>query len=316
MVFSNEKASCSPNADHDHFFFPNLERLRLHFSDWQENEREAHQDFFAKSRRLYHLTLSFDNGFHAADIPELLETVPASLTELTLDYSDAETFDIGAVLAALRGAAVFVPNLARLELIAPAGGHAFPYPLQSRCPLPTAAALTPRNCRLSAKYKPLIRLAGSASAEVFADIALRPLEMTKVKIQTSPSGTFLVVPYTMANFSIFEKTVELFHTHLLTAPKESYSLITQLGVTFGSGYIAGVVSAIVSNPADSLISQLGKAENKGKSASKIISEVGFANLATKGLGTRIFMLGTLTGFPWWIYDGFKAATGMGTTGGK
>ena len=42
----------------------------------------------------------------------------------------------------------------------------------------------------SNKYKPLIWLAGSASAEVFADIALCPLEMTKVKIQTSPNGTF------------------------------------------------------------------------------------------------------------------------------
>ncbi|KAJ6524695.1 putative mitochondrial phosphate carrier protein 2 [Mycena vulgaris] len=113
----------------------------------------------------------------------------------------------------------------------------------------------------------------------------------------------------MARFSIFEKTVELLYTHLLTAPKESYSLITQLGVTFGSGHIAGVVSAIVSNPADSLISQLGKVENKEKSASKIISEVRFANLATKGLGT-------LTGFQWWIYDTFKAAMGMATTGGK
>jgi solute carrier family 25 phosphate transporter 3 len=39
-------------------------------------------------------------------------------------------------------------------------------------------------------YKPFIWLAGSASAEVFADIALCPLEMTKVKIQTSPAGTF------------------------------------------------------------------------------------------------------------------------------
>ena len=43
---------------------------------------------------------------------------------------------------------------------------------------------------LSNQYKPLIWLAGSASAEVFADIALCPLEMTKVKIQTSPNGTF------------------------------------------------------------------------------------------------------------------------------
>ena len=40
------------------------------------------------------------------------------------------------------------------------------------------------------KYKPIIWLAGSASAEVFADIALCPLEMTKVKIQTSQNGTF------------------------------------------------------------------------------------------------------------------------------
>jgi solute carrier family 25 phosphate transporter 3 len=42
------------------------------------------------------------------------------------------------------------------------------------------------------KYKGAIWLAGSASAEFFADIALCPLEMTKVKIQTSPAGTFPV----------------------------------------------------------------------------------------------------------------------------
>jgi solute carrier family 25 (mitochondrial phosphate transporter), member 3 len=44
----------------------------------------------------------------------------------------------------------------------------------------------------SEKYKGAIWLAGSASAEFFADIALCPLEMTKVKIQTSPTGTFPV----------------------------------------------------------------------------------------------------------------------------
>jgi solute carrier family 25 (mitochondrial phosphate transporter), member 3 len=40
------------------------------------------------------------------------------------------------------------------------------------------------------KYRSGIWLAGSASAEVFADIALCPLEMTKVKIQTSQGGSF------------------------------------------------------------------------------------------------------------------------------
>lgn len=44
----------------------------------------------------------------------------------------------------------------------------------------------------SNNYKGAIWLAGSASAEVFADIALCPWEMTKVKIQTSPAGTFPV----------------------------------------------------------------------------------------------------------------------------
>jgi solute carrier family 25 phosphate transporter 3 len=198
----------------------------------------------------------------------------------------------------------------------------------------------------SQKYKPAIWLAGSASAEVFADIALCPLEMTKVKIQTSPVGSFptgfaaalaamsknkietrypfgsLVplwsrqIPYTMAKFFFFEKIVQLFYTHVFTEPKDSYSKTTQLGVTFASGYSAGVVCAIVSHPADSLVSLQGKATNKGKTLGQIASETGFAKLATKGLGTRIVMIGTLTGFQWWIYDSFKTAMGLGTSGGK
>lgn len=103
------------------------------------------------------------------------------------------------------------------------------------------------------------------------------------------------IPYTVAKFFFFEKIVQVFYTHVFTAPKETYSKVTQLGVTFASGYLAGVVCAIVSHPADSLVSQLGKADNKGKSAGQIISEVGLGNLATKGLPTRVLMIGTLTG---------------------
>jgi len=195
-------------------------------------------------------------------------------------------------------------------------------------------------------YKGAIWLAGSASAEFFADIALCPLEMTKVKIQTSPAGTFPVpfgaaltqmnrtridtrfpfgsiiplwsrqIPYTMAKFFCFEKIVQIFYTKVFTEPKESYSKPTQLGVTFTSGYLSGVICAIVSHPADSLVSQLGKPSNKGRSLGAIVEEIGWAALATKGLGTRIFMIGTLTGFQWWIYDSFKTTMGMGTTGGK
>lgn len=95
----------------------------------------------------------------------------------------------------------------------------------------------------------------------------------------------------MAKFFCFEKIVQLFYTHVFTKPKNTYGQGTQLGVTFASGYLAGIVCAIVSHPADSLVSLLGKAENKGKSVGTIASEVGIATLATKGLGTRVLMIG-------------------------
>lgn len=195
------------------------------------------------------------------------------------------------------------------------------------------------------KYKKIIWLAGSASAEFFADIALCPMEMVKVKIQTSPAGTFPTqlgtavaalqanpssrfpfgsltplwgrqIPYTMAKFFFFELIVQQFYKRVFTQPKESYSKSTQLGITFASGYLAGVICAIVSHPADSVVSLMGKEVNKGKSIGTIASEQGMKNLMTKGLGTRIIMIGTLTGLQWWIYDSFKTAMGMGTTGGK
>jgi len=196
------------------------------------------------------------------------------------------------------------------------------------------------------KYRGLIWCAGSASAEFFADMALCPLEMVKVKVQTSPAGTWPTaffpaarkmhemraetrfpfgsvvplwsrqIPYTVAKFYFFEKIVSLMYTHVLTAPKDTYSKTTQLGVTFASGYSAGVICAIVSHPADTLVSLLGKSQNKGKSLGEIASEFGYANLATKGLPTRVLMIGTLTGLQWWIYDTFKTTFGLGTTGGK
>ncbi|KAJ9469977.1 Mitochondrial phosphate carrier protein 3 [Diplonema papillatum] len=199
---------------------------------------------------------------------------------------------------------------------------------------------------ISADYTGLVWLAGSASAEFIADVALCPLEMVKVKIQTSPPGTFptammaamakmsaerktsgfpfgsLVplwsrqIPYTMAKFYFFELVVSMFYTHVLTEPKSSYSKQTQLGVTFASGYIAGVVCAIVSHPADNLVSLKGKESNAGKSFSQIATDVGAYNLATKGLAVRILMIGTLTGLQWWIYDSFKTSVGLGTSGGK
>eukprot|EP00300_Choanocystis_sp_HF-7_P027088 c32150_g1_i1.p1 GENE.c32150_g1_i1~~c32150_g1_i1.p1 ORF type:complete len:369 (+),score=79.75 c32150_g1_i1:158-1108(+) len=194
-------------------------------------------------------------------------------------------------------------------------------------------------------YRGLIYLAGSASAEFFADMALCPMEMVKVKVQTSPHGTWPIglaaatsqmaamkaetgfpfrslvplwsrqIPYTMAKFFFFEKVVEAFYSNIFTQPRETYPKSTQLSITFASGYIAGVICAIVSHPADTMVSLLGKKDNLGKSLGTIASEFGHGNLFIKGLGPRILMIGTLTGLQWWIYDTFKTVMGMGTSGG-
>jgi len=172
------------------------------------------------------------------------------------------------------------------------------------------------------------------------------MEMVKVKIQISKSGTFPTtflpaynymknnaaetrfpfgsvkplwarqIPYTMAKFFFFEYIVTLFYTYVFTQPKSTYSKATQLSVTFASGYLAGIICAIVSQAPDNLVSQMGKPENKGKTFGQIAGEQGMKKLCTKGLGTRILMIGTLTGLQWWIYDTFKTAMGMGTTGGS
>lgn len=126
------------------------------------------------------------------------------------------------------------------------------------------------------------------------------------------------VPYTVVKFVAFEKIVQMFYRNVFTKPKEQYSKMQQIGVTFMSGYIAGVFCAIISHPADTMVSIINKKnsnEPTGQQMKKIYGEIGFAGL-WKGLGTRIFMVGTLTCMQWVIYDSFKIWCGLATTGGK
>ncbi|CAM9635999.1 unnamed protein product, partial [Sphacelaria rigidula] len=86
------------------------------------------------------------------------------------------------------------------------------------------------------------------------------------------------------------QVVEGFYTYVFTEPKSSYDKTTQLGITFASGYLAGVICAVVSHPADTVVSKMGKG---GKTPGQILSELGF-NGVWGGLGTRVIMIGTLT----------------------
>ncbi|GIL43203.1 hypothetical protein Vafri_1007 [Volvox africanus] len=192
---------------------------------------------------------------------------------------------------------------------------------------------------LAKKYQSAIYLAGSASAEFFADIALCPFEAVKVKVQTVPgfargmadgfpkfvalegtAGLFKglkplwgrQIPYTMMKFGAFENTVQLLYKHVVPKPKSECTKGEQLGVSFAAGYIAGVFCAVVSHPADNLVSKLNA--QKGATAGDIIKEMGWYALFTRGLGLRIIMIGTLTGLQWGIYDAFKVSFGLPTTG--
>lgn len=204
------------------------------------------------------------------------------------------------------------------------------------------------NSATEKKFRPLGFAVSSACAEFIADVFLCPWEALKVKMQTSEPGKFpknavkgfnqilstegsngfykgiaplwaRQIPYTIVKFVAFEKVVQMFYTHVFPNEKSSYGKGTQLGVTFSSGYIAGVFCAIISHPADTMVSILNKRTGSnlstGAQVKEIYADIGFNGL-WKGLGTRIFMVGTLTCLQWVIYDSFKVYCGLATTGGK
>ena len=82
------------------------------------------------------------------------------------------------------------------------------------------------------------------------------------------------IPYTMMKFACFERTVELLYKHVVPKPRAECSKGEQLLVTFAAGYIAGVFCAIVSHPADTVVSKLNQA--KGSTALDVLKKLGFA----------------------------------------
>ncbi|XP_076468641.1 solute carrier family 25 member 3-like [Babylonia areolata] len=180
-------------------------------------------------------------------------------------------------------------------------------------------------------WRTSLYLAASASAEFFADIALCPMEAVKVRIQTQPgwsktlregfprimqeegvSGFYkgLVplwarqIPYTMMKFACFERTVEALYKYVVPKPRSECTKPEQLVVTFAAGYIAGVFCAIVSHPADTIVSKLN--QDKGSNFMQVAQRLGLMGM-WKGLFPRIIMIGTLTALQWFIYDSVKVA---------
>jgi len=186
-----------------------------------------------------------------------------------------------------------------------------------------------------------VYLASSAAAEFFADIALCPLEATRIRLVSEPtfaSGLvsgfsriareegvaafysgfgpilFKQVPYTMAKFVVYEKVAEAIYR---SVDKNTASDGTKTVINLGSGLIAGFAAALVSQPADTMLSKINKTkglpgEGTTSRLIKIGKELGFRG-SYAGIGARLFMVGTLTAGQFAIYGDIKRV--LGATGG-
>merc|ERR1711966_517196 len=177
-----------------------------------------------------------------------------------------------------------------------------------------------------------IYLGASACAEFIADIFLCPLESARIRQVSDPTFekslipaiqklyamegiagwyagfvpmVFKQVPYTMAKFAVQGVAAEALFGML--PDRKSLSRPTKMMVSIVSGVIAGVAAAIISHPADTLLSKINKKGAGGegsmmKRLGNIAKEVGFVNLCTVGLLPRCVMIGTLTAGQFGIYD--------------
>lgn len=190
-------------------------------------------------------------------------------------------------------------------------------------------------------HKVFVFLMSSCFAELIADVFLAPWEAVKIKMQTTrlfpPRVSIVVprmwqaegsqaffkglvplwarqVPYTMMKFASFEKIVELLFLMFVPGPAASASKQTQLMLSLLAGFTAGTLCALVSHPADTVVSKLNQRSDRGSSLVVFISQLGCKDI-WKGLALRLFMIGTLTALQWVIYDSFKVMVGLPTTGG-
>jgi len=180
-----------------------------------------------------------------------------------------------------------------------------------------------------------IYLASAACAEFIADIFLCPLEATRIRLVSDPTYAtglltgapkilrqeglikgfysgfgpilFKQIPYTMAKFAVqgmaAEQIVSATGADITDTGKNS----VKMSVALSSGVIAGVAAAIISHPADTLLTMVNKqgAGGTGTIAQRLVvlaKATGFKKLCLNGLGPRCVMIGTLTAGQFAIFD--------------
>jgi|Transcript_24626 solute carrier family 25 phosphate transporter 3 len=186
-----------------------------------------------------------------------------------------------------------------------------------------------------------ITLGGSACAEFVADIFLCPYEACRIRAVSDPGYAngmvavgkkmigemgvvnglyagfgpmlFKQIPYTMAKFAVQQKVAEMWYNSMGTSP-DKMSKSGVLGVSLGSGVVAGVAAATISQPADGLLSKVNKKGAGGEGSmmtrlGRIAAETGFVKLCTQGLFARWIHVGTITAGQFAVVDACMMAVG-------
>jgi solute carrier family 25 phosphate transporter 3 len=189
--------------------------------------------------------------------------------------------------------------------------------------------------------KTAIYLAAAAGAEFVADCFLCPLEAARIRAVSDPaygsnlasvagrlmreegvikgfySGfgpiLFKQIPYTMAKFAVQGACADSWYAMNKTKAADCSGLYNT-SVSLATGTIAGVCAAVISHPADTLLSKVNKAGAGGDGSipsrmMNIAAETGAVNLCTQGLGARCVMIGTLTALQFGIFDSVMGVLG-------
>jgi len=188
-------------------------------------------------------------------------------------------------------------------------------------------------------HRTAIYLTGAALAEFFADILLTPCEAVRIRLVSDSkyaTGFFPAfarmareggirefyagfipilckqVPYALGQFTVNEWMHETVDKNLSEKTKASLGPVSNKVITLGCGVVAGAAAAILSQPADTLLSQI----NKGKGGSggvvtklvQLAKEAGPVGLFS-GLGPRIVMTAGLVSGQFFLYQVVKDVVG-------
>jgi len=182
----------------------------------------------------------------------------------------------------------------------------------------------------------------AASAEFIADIFLCPFEATRIRQVSDPAMAklsmpgaaksmiasegmlpalysgfvpmlFKQIPYTIAKFVVQDFAQESIYN--AACPKRDCGGGTKFGISLTSGVIAGVAAAIISHPADTLLSKINKVGEGGEGnmfvrMGRIAKDLGPAKLCLMGLPARCVMIGGITAGQFGIFDTLLPVMGV------